>query len=558
MFEHILKADPSPLYIQRKLINPDPFIEWAKSQGFPKVLSPDELHVTVVYSNQPVDWDSLAPAEDHISVTGGPRSVIPLGSEGAVVLKFHSQDLQERHSQWENAGASWDYEGYQCHVTISYFAAAVNLLSVKPYTGVLEFGPEIYEPINENYKETVVEKVDAAQSIASSPGFFSVFKGNPLVAKSDLSATDVAGAGLIEPQPKKRKHLSLAWLLHSNDEPVQKGAPYGNDNAAKDHVDKPPAKPPSPRLIKYRSDVASAKEHAATLSATVAEINSLSDADKGTAKERDLHRTAAHHADQAAARQFDAANGAAIMGRNDIKAVHDEHSNRLSRLLVHHSNKASELDELLNPKTPEPATTNVETAPKKQSPDQSEPKHDYKTPVSELTEYEKSESIRMYTQSGGTYQQVNSHLREGREADDRTNQTISVLEDAFKNDGVPMGKQVLHRGISGHNPGDLGLSVGTEFTDKGFVSTSGNLAEAKKFAAYDPSGKLQGELAEGTLFKITGGPDSKMLDLRSHSRYGEDEFLLPRGSKFKVTNVKHGEPGKTFSVVSLKVVPNGK
>ena len=232
MLETLLKAEPQPLYIQRKLANPLPFIEWAKSQGFPKVLSPEELHVTVVYSKQAVDWDALAPAEDTVSVAGGPRSVIPLGTEGAVVLKFDSQDLQERHSEWETTGASWDYDEYHCHVTISYFAADVDLASVKPYTGVLEFGPEIYEPINENYKETVVEKVEPAQSIA---GFASVFKGHPLVTKDDLVAADIATTGLIEPQPpKKYRRLSLAWLLQSSDS-VQKGAPYGNRNAAKDH-----------------------------------------------------------------------------------------------------------------------------------------------------------------------------------------------------------------------------------------------------------------------------------------------------------------------------------
>lgn len=158
MIDHLLKAEPQPLYIQRKLVNPLPFIEWAKAQGFPKVLSPEELHVTVVYSNTAVDWDALDVDETPISVAGGPRSVIPLGGDGAVVLKFDSQELQDRHKRWAEAGASWDHEEYQCHVTISYNAADVELLSVKPYTEVLEFGPEIYEPINKDYAATVVEK----------------------------------------------------------------------------------------------------------------------------------------------------------------------------------------------------------------------------------------------------------------------------------------------------------------------------------------------------------------------------------------------------------------
>lgn len=159
-FGSVFKGVPilQTLYVQRKLYNPQPFIDWAKSQGFPSVLAPEELHVTIVYSKAPVSWDALPPDESPCHSFGGIREIIPLGSEGAVVLKFPSKDLADRHQQWAEAGASWDYESYQSHVTISYDAASVDLSKVKPYTGVLEFGPEIYEPLEENWKAMVVEK----------------------------------------------------------------------------------------------------------------------------------------------------------------------------------------------------------------------------------------------------------------------------------------------------------------------------------------------------------------------------------------------------------------
>lgn len=174
-------------------------------------------------------------------------------------------------------------------------------------------------------------------------------------------------------------------------------------------------------------------------------------------------------------------------------------------------------------------------------------------PQTELTPEEKSEIVRRFTQSGGTYREVNGHLREGYETSEETTKTIKVLDDLFESSAKPMDK-TLYRGMSGYEPDDLGLYVGAEFTDKGFVSTSGSVDEAKKFAAHDPSGKPQGDEAVGILFKINGAKGGKVLDLRGYSRYGEEELLLPRGAKFKVTSVKQGEPGVSFAVVTMSVV----
>ena len=49
-------AAPRTLYVSRKLVNATEFMAWAKSQGFETTVPADELHVTVLYSRQPVDW----------------------------------------------------------------------------------------------------------------------------------------------------------------------------------------------------------------------------------------------------------------------------------------------------------------------------------------------------------------------------------------------------------------------------------------------------------------------------------------------------------------------
>ena len=135
-----------PVYIYRRLINAQEFIDWAK-QHFGKVLVPADLHVTCAYSKTPVEWADMNADYDGVRIDGGLRTVEPLGAAGTVVLKFTSSYLQERWQSFKDAGASWDYESYQPHVTITYQDGAV-LSQIPAYTGPLLFGPEILEPLN--------------------------------------------------------------------------------------------------------------------------------------------------------------------------------------------------------------------------------------------------------------------------------------------------------------------------------------------------------------------------------------------------------------------------
>lgn len=148
-------AGPRPLYVSRKLVNADEFLTWAKGQGFKASLSADDLHVTILYSRQAVDWMKMGDnwsSDQNGNLTvpaGGARIVEPLGTEGAVVLLFSSTDLQWRHRNMVEAGASHDYEEFQPHVTITYDAGDVDLAKVEPFRGKLVFGPEIFEEIRQ-------------------------------------------------------------------------------------------------------------------------------------------------------------------------------------------------------------------------------------------------------------------------------------------------------------------------------------------------------------------------------------------------------------------------
>ena len=146
-------ARPRPLYVSRKLVNADEFLTWAKGQGFKAPV--DDLHVTVLYSRQSVDWMKMGDnwsSDQNGNLTvpaGGARIVEPLGTDGAVVLLFSSTDLQWRHRNMVEAGASHDYEEFQPHVTITYDAGDVDLAKVEPFRGKLVFGPEIFEEIRQ-------------------------------------------------------------------------------------------------------------------------------------------------------------------------------------------------------------------------------------------------------------------------------------------------------------------------------------------------------------------------------------------------------------------------
>ena len=156
-------ATPRPLYVQRKLLNAAELIKWARDNGFTSTLPASDLHVTILYSRTEVDpmkmgrdWSENEKGQIIVR-PGGPRMVEKLG-ESAVVLRFTSPDLEWRHRHMVEAGGSHDYPEYQPHVTLTYAVPeGLDLDALKPFTGELRFGPEIFEALDLNWKSKVVE-----------------------------------------------------------------------------------------------------------------------------------------------------------------------------------------------------------------------------------------------------------------------------------------------------------------------------------------------------------------------------------------------------------------
>lgn len=154
------KATPRPLYVSRPVLNGGDIIDWAKAQGFKTTVPEDELHTTIAYSRRAVDWMKMGESYGQTLVIppGGPRVVQPLGPGGAVVLMFNSAALARRHLDMRRDGASWDYSEYQPHITITWDAGDLDVSKITPYQGEIVLGPEKFAPINEDWKDNLVEK----------------------------------------------------------------------------------------------------------------------------------------------------------------------------------------------------------------------------------------------------------------------------------------------------------------------------------------------------------------------------------------------------------------
>lgn len=154
------KGAERTLYLSRDLLNADDVLAWAKSQGFTSAIPGDEMHVTIAYSKTPIDWRSIGTAPASLNVEYGLRGLEAFGDDGsAIVLTFDSIDLTMRNEAIRAAGASWDWDEYQPHISLTYDGAGMDLSGIVPYDGPLIFGPERFAPIKAGAMDDVVEEV---------------------------------------------------------------------------------------------------------------------------------------------------------------------------------------------------------------------------------------------------------------------------------------------------------------------------------------------------------------------------------------------------------------
>lgn len=146
------------LYISRPVRNARAIIAWAAEQGFKTTLKPQDMHVTIAFSSKKIDWSKIAGEKDTIDVRGGSRDIKVFGDEkNAIVLAFSSVDLQKRWKEIIGVGASWDYDSYTPHISITYNGSKMDVSKIKPYTGEIVLGPEDRHELVDDWDETIKE-----------------------------------------------------------------------------------------------------------------------------------------------------------------------------------------------------------------------------------------------------------------------------------------------------------------------------------------------------------------------------------------------------------------
>lgn len=233
--------EPKPLYVRRDLTNAADLVAWAKRVGIPNVVAPSEMHVTVCYSRNPVDWlDMGQDYRDVVTVSkGGPRVLARFGKTDAkvVVLAFASSDLHWRHHEMRERGASFDFPSYRPHVTIGLnLPPDFDLDAVEPYQGALRFGPEVFEAIDDNFTVRMAKAGWSSQArVPSGPkgGQWTASGGaggmaappklsTPWLGQDDVAAhrfkTDPAQAAFMKPMKESEMTGKPAWL--GNDEGI--------------------------------------------------------------------------------------------------------------------------------------------------------------------------------------------------------------------------------------------------------------------------------------------------------------------------------------------------
>lgn len=156
----VTDATPRTLYLRRNVLNAEEIAEHYRAQGVTKVYAPESMHTTIVYTKKPIDWMKFGePWDATLEIKeGGPRLHEKFGDDGSVlVLLFASHELNWRHERAMELGASFDFDEYQSHVSITLEGADVDLKELKPWTGKIVLGPEIYEEVKTgDWRKSVV------------------------------------------------------------------------------------------------------------------------------------------------------------------------------------------------------------------------------------------------------------------------------------------------------------------------------------------------------------------------------------------------------------------
>ena len=145
-------------------------------------------------------------------------------------------------------------------------------------------------------------------------------------------------------------------------------------------------------------------------------------------------------------------------------------------------------------------------------------------------------AIKEYT--GPAYTQINGALRTGKKLGSNKQNVVNKLNEAFAQPEAKANENfTVYRGITSSQLQHL--AMGSTITDKGFVSTSSDVNEAKKFAG-----------TAGALMEIRVKKGQPAMSVKNTSAFpSEMEVMLPANTSFKVVGKKIGPEGRPVLIV---------
>jgi hypothetical protein len=151
--EWLNEEENTGTYVSMKVKNKEELYDWFADQNV-EVVPEDELHCTVSYSRKVFEHNVN---EDEVIITPDQFIGIELlGDEGAVVLKFNSDKMQDRFNQCMREGATYDYNEYIPHITLTYNGKDLDLSKLElPIFDIVLYN-ETVEPLDLNWKSKVI------------------------------------------------------------------------------------------------------------------------------------------------------------------------------------------------------------------------------------------------------------------------------------------------------------------------------------------------------------------------------------------------------------------
>lgn len=207
----------APLFVSRRVKNGAEILRWARSAGLDPNVPEDDLHVTIAFSRVPFDWFSIGDSfRQEVTIEeGGPRSVEQFGS--AIVLRVSEDELEWRHWEFIDAGASWDWPEFKPHVTIRTDAPmGTDLSGVEAFQGEILLGPEIFEDIDPELLEKSGRMLGMADGIRSltSGSITKVSDDDMRIAWGWFSVIEEGGVPVVDAQDDVIGETTLVKAVH--------------------------------------------------------------------------------------------------------------------------------------------------------------------------------------------------------------------------------------------------------------------------------------------------------------------------------------------------------